>query len=78
MSHLRRNQLVRLVHSHAEMLEVLQNVVDLRDRKVNQHASNLRSFGSLEGLDEAEKLGTNLVLVKRILGNHTLDERRAF
>jgi len=75
--HLRSDQLVSLLDSHAEVFVVLQNVVDFWDVQVDEHASDFRGLAALQRVDEAEDGSANLLLVVGVLLDNTLDKRSA-
>jgi len=71
------NKLAGLLDSHAEVLVVLQDVVQLWDLQIDQHTSDLWCLVTLQLRDEFENCGTNLVLVVWVFFDDGLHHRNA-
>ena len=66
-----------MLDSHAEVIVVLQDVVQLLNLQIDQHTSDLWCVVTLQLRDEFENCGTNPVLVVWVFFDDGLHQRNA-
>ena len=60
-----------MLHASLEKRPILHDQLDVLDRQIDKHASDLGSLGSNQAVDVIVKHCAHLILVVRIFGNHS-------